>query len=124
MSGESGEDGRLISRAGSYFEHAVVGRERQVFRHEGDNVGLADGLSAADGDRAVVVGVSPEFRREEVLARDAQQGVENRSGMDAASPNLVVDHPSAEQRPVGVVVGLFHVATLALAKVVMGVRVG
>ena len=63
--GELGEDGGLVTASGADLEHAVFGVQIEPGGHEGDDVGLADGLAVTDGGGAVAVGAGAVFAREE-----------------------------------------------------------
>lgn len=49
LSRQAREDRRLISGSGSDLEHAVLRMHVQVFRHIGDDIGLAYGLTLEEG---------------------------------------------------------------------------
>lgn len=96
MGAEFGEEGGLVSRAGSDFEDGVGGSEAKEFEHKGDDVGLGDGLGFGYGERAVVVGVIAEGRADEFVARDLGHGDKDARVADAALGKLVEDHALAE----------------------------
>ena len=67
--GQAGEHGRVIARAGAHVEHAVVRAQLEQLAHPRDDERLGDRLPAADAQRDVVVGVRPQARGHEGLAR-------------------------------------------------------
>ena len=54
-----GQDGRLIARTGPYLQNPFIPLESQQLGHEGDHVGLGDGLVFAYLEGPV--GVGPGF---------------------------------------------------------------
>ncbi len=62
--------GGLVARAGADLEHAMDRAQPQLLGHVGDDIGLADGLAAGDRQRLIGISSGPQFRFDEVLARD------------------------------------------------------
>ena len=60
---------RRIARAGADLEHPVAGRDLGRLDHQGDDIGLRDGLVRLDRQRRILIGVAGELRRHERLAR-------------------------------------------------------
>jgi len=95
LSGKFGEQGGDVSGTGADFENRVLGGELERFEHEGDDVGLRDGLIVADGKRMVVVGFSTVGCGNEFVTRNTKHGVEDARVGDAAGAELGVDHLAA-----------------------------
>lgn len=92
VGGEVGEDCGVVAGAGADFEDGVVGLELEAVGHEGDDVGLGDGLAVADGVRAVGVDVvAGAGGEEEVAGYGAECGEEAFVG-DAAFDDLNAEH--------------------------------
>ena len=62
------------------------------FGHQRDHVGLRDGLSAADRQRTIVIGVFGQFAGDEALALDSAHRGEHARILDAALLELFGDH--------------------------------
>jgi hypothetical protein len=92
LSGEFGEESGDVSGTGADFENGIGRRELERLKHDGDNVGLGDGLGIADGERMILVGFGTERLRDEFVAGNTQHGVEDAWIDDTASPELGVDH--------------------------------
>jgi len=56
LSDERSQDRGLVAGAGAHLQNAVAGARRGDLGHDGDQVGLRDGLLVADRQWAVVVG--------------------------------------------------------------------
>jgi hypothetical protein len=93
---EFSEQGGLVSGAGADFEDYVGGVEAEEFEHEGDDVGLGDGLSFPDRKRRVVVSVLAKRGAYEFMARDPGHDGEDSDVADAALGELSNDHSLAE----------------------------
>src|SRR5262249_17525400 len=63
--------------------------------HDSYDVGLRDGLAAADGQRVVGVGQLGQLRRHEQVTLDRAQGGERARIADAAGLDLLADHALA-----------------------------
>jgi len=93
--GEFGEEGGHVSGAGTDFEDAVGGQERERFQHEDDDIGLGNGLAFADGEGMIVIGFAAVCLGNKFITRHAQHGAEDALVGDAAGAKLVVDHAGA-----------------------------
>ncbi len=58
----------LVSRTGAHLENPVSGIRLDEFGHQGDDVGLRNRLPVPDGQRPVLVGVSPLGLRHHAVA--------------------------------------------------------
>src|SRR5262245_3838515 len=85
---EMREHGGLITRARADLQHLVALVELESFRHESDDKGLRDGLTASDGKRLVAIGVIGPFGIDEEIARDPLDGAQHIIVADAATPEL------------------------------------
>ena len=92
LRGEFCEKSGDVSGTGADFEDGVGRGELKGFEHDGDNVGLGNGLIVADGERVVLVGLGAEGRGDEFVAGNAKHGVEDARVGDAAGTELRVDH--------------------------------
>ena len=81
---ESGEDGGLIAATGANLEDAVVWLGGESLGHEGDNVGLRDGLAMTDGEGCVVVGFGSLRFGDKEVARGFEHGLEDAGVGDVA----------------------------------------
>ncbi len=86
------QERRLIARAGANFEDGFFGGEIEPFEHEGNDIGLGDGLSFTDGKGVVVVSLSAVGFGDKFVARDAGHCRENALVADAALAELGLDH--------------------------------
>ena len=84
-----------ISRAGADFEDNISGGELEGFEHDGDNIGLGDGLVVADGQRVIFVSFGTVGFGNEGVTGNAQHGVEDARVGDATGAELSVDHELA-----------------------------
>ena len=96
-----GEDGGLVAGAGPDFQNLFAGLGADGFGHEGDDVGLGDGLAVSDGERVVGIGLAVEAERDEFVARDGAHGFECGGVGDAAGGDLLIDHGGALGGEVG-----------------------
>jgi hypothetical protein len=98
LRGKFCKQGSHISRSGSYFQNFVRGSKCESFQHAGDDIGLRDGLTFADGQRMILIGLMPVRFGNELVARHTQHGVEHALVGDSARAKLRFDHPPACQR--------------------------
>jgi len=105
VAGEFGEEGGLVSGAGADFEDGIVGVEAEEFEHEGDDVGLGDGLGFGDGERGVVVSVVAVGEADKFVAGDLGHDGEDAGVLDAALGELGSDHALAESGEIEVGAG-------------------
>lgn len=108
LAGQLGEDGGLIAAAGADLEDAVRRAKIEALSHEGDDIGLADGLAVANGGSAVGVGVGFELGREVILAHDHAHGVQHADVGDSPLDELLLDHLFLRRR----VPQLLHIDSL------------
>jgi len=59
FSNDFSKNRRLISRAGADFQNPVCRLQARAFGHQGNNIGLGNGLVFFDGKRPVGVGNVP-----------------------------------------------------------------
>ena len=71
---ELGEHGGLVAAPGPHLEDNVARARLEHVGHHRDDIGLRDGLAAADGKRGIVVGVARVLLRHERLARHLGEG--------------------------------------------------
>ncbi len=95
LPGEFAQDSGLIAGAGADFEEDFMPFQFEELGHQGDDVGLGDGLVFGDGEGAVFVGFVPEGFGDEAVARDVGHGLEDARVGDAAGDELVGDHEVA-----------------------------
>src|SRR6187399_2466472 len=70
--------------------------------HEGDDIGLRNGLAVSDGHGEIAVSQrTPGFWNEHV-ARHEEHRVQHPRVMDVASPELFIDHATAFRLPLTV----------------------
>jgi len=101
LCGKFAEEGSNVSGTGTDFEDSVGRGELEGFQHDGDDVGLRNGLAVADGQRVVVVGFGAEGLGNEFVAGNAEDGVEDARVGEAAGAELGVDHELAGGGRVG-----------------------
>ena len=92
---ETAEDRRLVAGAGADLQHPLGAFELQGLGHQGDNVGLGDGLAAADGQGKVPVGMGLHGVLDEQVPRHLAHGLEHPRIADAARHQLLLDHALA-----------------------------
>jgi hypothetical protein len=71
--------------------------EQQGFRHEGDDIGLGNGLLAGDRKRQILVGEFAEFLRQEQLARHLAHRTKNELVAHTARNDISLNHLLAER---------------------------
>lgn len=91
-SGEFPQDGSLVAGPGANFEQGFVPLKFQKLGHEGDDVGLRDGLVFAEGERTVGIGQVAVFFGDKAVARDLGHGLEDARVGDVAFNELFGDH--------------------------------
>ena len=69
--GEPPGDGGRIARAGAHLQHAVRGRQIGGRQHQGDNIGLGDGLAGLHRKGCILIGARLHRIRHEGLSRDS-----------------------------------------------------
>jgi len=89
------EDGRLIAGAGADIECPATGFCLGKLGHEGDDVGLGDGLLVADGEGVVEVGVVTEVVWNEFVTGDLAHGPEDSFVVDISPRKIALDHSPA-----------------------------
>ncbi len=67
ITGQFGENRRLVAAARSDFQHLFRAGQLQRLGHQGDNEGLRNGLVQPDGQRDIFVGEVATFLRHESL---------------------------------------------------------
>ena len=85
-----GQDGGLIARAGSHFEHPHARDRGQQLAHAGHDVRLADGLTEGDGLRRIVIG--HRLLRNKELARNGGHSRQDALVGDAMGAELSLHH--------------------------------
>ena len=104
--GKARQHRRLVARPGADFEDAIRILRGERGRHDGDHVGLRDGLHLADRNGPIVVRFSAPGGGHESVARDLAQHREQARVTDAAALDLLFDH--GEPRA-----GLVHLSIMA-----------
>ena len=89
------QHGRLISRAGSDFEHAIAAGWPRQLGHQRDDVGLGNGLLVTDRKRSVVVCLWLKIRKHEEMTGDLAHRRQHARVAHVARRNLLGDHPFA-----------------------------
>ena len=92
LRGETREQNRLIARACSDLENALVATETEQLGHVSDDERLRDRLPAREWQRRVVVCRGMELRGYEKLPRRRAQRFENARVSYTATDDLVADH--------------------------------
>ncbi len=82
-----------VSGAGPYLQGAAAGARLDALDHEGDDIGLRNGLVGLDRQRRILVRELGEFVGEKSLARDTSHRFEHRWIAHSARGNLIADHP-------------------------------
>ena len=91
--GQSGENRGLIARSRPDLQDSAARRDGEMFGHVGNDKRLADCLTVADGQRAILIRFSLAIRGDEKLAGHAADRVEHIRLAQATSDDLLVDHP-------------------------------
>src|SRR5512132_447260 len=86
------EHGALVARARADLQDALVRRQVEQLAHERNDVRLRDRLPAADGKRAVLVGVSALGFVDEEMPRHSPHRIEHTGISNAARHDLRLDH--------------------------------
>ena len=93
---DAGDDARkncgLVAATGSDIEDAIRGLQMKSGGHSGDDVGLRNGLAAADGQRCILVGAGLQCCGYELVAWDVLYGAKDERVENAAAANLAFDH--------------------------------
>jgi hypothetical protein len=87
-----GEQSGNVAGTSTDFEDLFSGCELEAFEHQGDDIGLRDGLAVADGQRMIFVGLGAVRLRDELVAGHAHHGAEDARVGDAPAPELRIDH--------------------------------
>src|SRR5581483_845166 len=91
-SGKPGKNRRLVSAAGPDFEDFFRSAQRERLRHQPDDVGLADRLTAWDRQSAVGIGLVAEVVGHKAVAGDVGHGAQHARIADSAIEQLLVEH--------------------------------
>jgi hypothetical protein len=86
------KNGGLVAATGADIENAVRRLQMKSGGHGGDDVGLRNGLAAANRQRGVIVGAGLQFCGYEVMTWDLFHGAEDHRVEHAAAANLAFDH--------------------------------
>jgi len=112
LRGKFREQGGDVAGTGANLENLVMGRELERFEHEGNDVGLRDGLVVADGKRMIFVSLGAVRFRDKFVTRNAKHGIEDARVRHAAGPELGVDHKLTSGGRVGHAIPAFFGARL------------
>ena len=85
-----------IAGTGADLENLLAALQHQGFRHEGDDIGLRNGLLPGNRERRILVGEFAQVFRQEQLARHLSHGVEDEFVAHAACGDIALDHFRAE----------------------------
>src|SRR3954447_7150118 len=86
-----------VTGTGADLEDFFAALEHQGFCHEGDNVGLGNGLARANRERRVFVSEFAQTLRHEQLSRHLAHGVKHEFIADTARGYVLLDHLVAER---------------------------
>jgi hypothetical protein len=89
------EDRRRIAGTAADFEHPIAGPHIGRFEHQGDDIGLGDGLLLAYGQRTVLIGEFLQALIHEDFARHLPHGFQYVLVADATPGDLRLDHMPA-----------------------------
>src|SRR4051794_2244285 len=92
LSGELRCDGRGIARTGADLENPVAFADFGSFQHQGDDIGLRDGLAFGDRKRVVLIGEFLKSLLHESFARDAPHRRQHTLIANSSSGDLNLDH--------------------------------
>jgi len=92
---QTAQDCRGIPRTGPDFQHPVVRRQPQGFRHPRDDVGLRNCLAVADRERHVLIRPRTELRGHKGLPWHRPHGGQDGLVTNAPRQQLGLDHPVA-----------------------------
>ena len=87
-----GQNGRLITRTGSDFEHSLASLQCERLQHESHDERLRNGLTLANRQRMVRVGLPPIFLGNEFMARNSTHRRENALVIEVSPAQLFLDH--------------------------------
>ena len=79
------------------LENLLAALQHQGFRHEGDDIGLRNGLLAGNRQRRILIGEFAKVLRQEQLARHLAHGVEDEFVANTARGDIALDHFRAER---------------------------
>ena len=111
LGAEHGEDGGLIAAAGTDFQDGVFLAQAQGLGHEGNDIGLGDCLSFADGQGEISIGLAAQGVFDKEVPGDGLHGVDNGRVGDPPGDELFPDQP----RPGGFVI-IYHPACCPLCR--------
>ncbi len=89
------EHRRLVAATGADFQHPVAFFQLQQLGHQGDDVGLGDGLAFADGEGEIAVGLGAEGFFDEEMAGHRAHRRQHRRIADPSRNQLLFHHPFA-----------------------------
>jgi hypothetical protein len=92
LRGKFREQSGNVAGTGANFENLFGRRELEGLEHEGNDIGLRDGLAVSDGKRMIFVGLGAVRFRDKFVAGDAKHGVEDARVGNPTGPELGVDH--------------------------------
>jgi hypothetical protein len=84
-----------VAGTGADFENFIGGLELKSLKHNGNDVGLRDGLVVADRKRMIFVGLGTIRFWNKFVAGDAKHGIKDAPVGDTAGSELGIDHELA-----------------------------
>src|SRR5437868_794705 len=81
-----------VTGTGADLEDFFAALEHQGFCHEGDDVGLGNGLALANRERRIFVSEFAQLLRHEQLSRHLAHGIKDELIADAARGYVLLDH--------------------------------
>jgi hypothetical protein len=95
LADELGQDGGLVAGPGPDLEDLLRSIQAERFVHEGDDLGLGNGLPLADGQGLIGVSRASQVLRDEEMTGDFAHGRQDPLVANAPGPDLLVNHSSA-----------------------------
>ena len=92
-----GQNGALVAAAGADFQHLFMALQCQGLGHEGDDIGLGDGLPFADGQRKIAVCLTLQGILDKGIPGHRGHGVQDALVGDAPGNKLLPYHSGAGQ---------------------------
>ncbi len=92
---EPGEHGGLVTGTGTDLEDPFRAGQPQGLGHQGNDIGLGNGLAAADGQRMVAIGTGAEGIIDKLMPGHGAHGLQGEGIGYAARDELLLDHPLA-----------------------------
>jgi hypothetical protein len=92
LRGKFGEQSSDVAGTSADFENLVGRPELKGFEHDGNDVGLRDGLAVANGKRMIFVSLGAARFRDKFVAGDAKHGIKDARVGNPTGPELGVDH--------------------------------